>query len=102
MITTQKVIGVLRKAGAPISTYARSGSIRGWGTSSRGYRVHKRTEYIHVRFDSGTYNANEDDTKMIAKAATILRAAGLLVEERTTDYSKWLEVRDAAPEKAAN
>lgn len=98
MATTQKVVAVLRKAGGEISKYHRSGMIRGWGESTRGYEVRRYGDGpVRVTHTEGSTGRRTETPERrdaaLSKAAEALRAAGLDVAEAGTEFTRWLEVR---------
>jgi hypothetical protein len=97
MITTQKVVAILRKAGCQFSKYEASGMVRGWGSSSEGYEVRKWGEgRIRIDYRHGSYarNTSEEVTKQrLVKVAEILSAVGLDVRNE----GLWLYVAAAPP-----
>lgn len=104
MATTQKVTAVLRKAGVTFSKFHRSGMVRGWGTTSRGYstsRSYDDKELIIVEYELGSDSSRrlnqaerlQRSAEAIGKVVDTLRNAGLTVEQKSSDWKHWLEVR---------
>jgi hypothetical protein len=85
-LTTQKVTGILRKAGCSFSQYHASKMVRGWGNFSDGYKVSQAGNVVRVDYHGGPA------MERLEAATRILRAAGLDVEPQ---HGMWLRVAAA-------
>lgn len=89
MITTQKVVAVLRKAGLTISKFG--------GTITRGYRTQLMGDFVRVEYTDGSYGNDTPEQwgAALEKARAALLAAGLTVQtfpSRAEYHDGWLEV----------
>lgn len=78
-ITTQKIVGVLRKAGLPIVTYHKVSKIRGLRSVSRsGFRVRNfANDEIHISYDAAGRFPKSYLIDKIEKAQKVIKDAGI-------------------------
>lgn len=86
-ITTQRIVGALKRSGLTIAQFHRSGQVVGWGHFSEGYKVRKNGDRISVQYEEGEYAfrmqtgvRKQRHAKAIDTAREILLAAGFRVE----------------------
>lgn len=89
-LTTQKVYGLLRKAGLQRARWNASGRVKGWGSGTEGYEVSQENPFspvdveycpstnIHKRYAEGEFAAIEREA--LSKAKAVMEAAGLAAE----------------------